>query len=190
MMSSMIFWTIPVVLILLVIFWWIATSNRFRQLVVKIDESESGIDVALTKRYDTLTKMIDVCKMYAKHEVDTFANIVNLRKGMNMAERGAANGQMDALAERINILAEAYPELRSSEQFRELQLGIRDVEEHLQASRRFYNSNISTYNQLLVTFPSSIVGKNYLKMKARDFFETEAHKRQDVTIRAYEEGTI
>lgn len=168
-------------LVLLFIFWWISTGNRFRRLAVKIDESESGIDVALTKRYDTLTKMLDVCKMYAKHEGDTFANVINLRKGMSMAERGAANGQMNALADRINVIAEEYPELRSSEQFRELQLGIRDVEEHLQASRRFYNSNISTFNQLLVSFPSSVVGSR-LKMTPKEFFETEEHKRQDVSI--------
>lgn len=169
-------------LILLFIIWWIYTGNRFRQLFVKIDESESGIDVALTKRFDTLTKMLDVCKMYAKHEGDTFANVINLRKGMSMAERSTANGKMDALAERISVIAEEYPELRSSEQFRELQLGIRDVEDHLQASRRFYNSNISTFNQLLVSFPSSVVG-NHLKMTLKEFFETEEHKRQDISIR-------
>lgn len=180
-MEPIIFLAIPVVLVLIVVVWWISTSNRFRQLVVKIDESDSGIDVALTKRYDTLTKMVDVCKMYAKHESETFANVINLRKGMSMAERGMANEQMDALNGRINVLAEAYPELRSSEQFRELQLGIRDVEEHLQAARRFYNSNISTFNQLLVTFPNSVVG-NHLKMTAKEFFDIESHKRQDISI--------
>ncbi len=180
-MSTVIILAILGALILLVLIWWISTGNRFRRLNVKIDESESGIDVALTKRYDTLTKMLDVCKMYTKYETDTFANVINLRKGMSMAERGTANGQMDSLAGRINVIAEEYPELRSSEQFRELQLGIRDAEEHLQASRRFYNSNISAFNQLLVSFPSSVVGSS-LKMTAKEFFEIEEHKRQDVSI--------
>ncbi len=168
--------------VLLGIFWWISSGNRFRRLAVKIDESESGVDAALSKRYNTLTKMLDVCKMYAGHERETLADMIHLRKGMSMVERGAANGQMDALAERINVIAEAYPELRASEQFRELQLGIRDVEAHLQASRRFYNSNISAFNQLLVSFPDSVVG-SHLNMVPKEFFEAEKHKRQDVRIR-------
>ncbi|MGX8701227.1 LemA family protein [Caproiciproducens sp.] len=180
-MSPILFLAIPVVLVLIFVIWWISTGNRFRRLTVKIEESESGIDVALTKRYDTLTKMIDVCKMYAKHETDTFSNVINLRKGMSMAERGTVNGQMDALSERISVIAEAYPELRSSEQFRELQLGIREVEDHLQASRRFYNSNVSAFNQLLASFPSSAVGGR-LRMTPKDFFEAETGKRQDVKI--------
>lgn len=180
-MSPIIILAIIGAVILLGVSWWISTGNRFRRLAVKIDESESGIDVALTKRYDTLTKMLDTCKMYAKHESETFSKVINLRKGMSMADRSAANEQMNEMLGRINVVAEAYPELRSSEQFRELQLGIREVEDHLQASRRFYNSNISTFNQLLVSFPSSVVG-GHLYMTPKEFFETEENKRQDVSI--------
>ena len=78
-------------------------------------------------------------------------------------------------------LAEAYPALRASEQYQTLQSGIRDVEEQLQAARRLYNGNVSSLNQLLVTFPSSLVGR-HLGMAPRDFFQAEAAKRQDVSM--------
>lgn len=173
---------VALVLIGLVVLWYIWTMNRFAQLVVKIEESDSGIDVALTQRYDTLTKMLDVTKAYAAHEVATLSKVVELRQGMSMAERSEANRQMDAVEGRINILAEAYPELRSSDNFRELQTTITEVEDNLQAARRIYNMNVSVYNQMLVTWPDSIVGRRH-NHQARDFFEADEKKKQDVEMK-------
>lgn len=169
------------IILLLIMIWVIATGNRFRQLAVKIDESESGIDVSLTKRYDTLTKMLDVTKAYAKHEVETFERVINLRRGMSMAERQEANAEMDQMTARLNVVAENYPELRSAETFTSLQGAIRDAEAHLQAARRLYNSNVSTFNQMLVTFPASMIGQRQ-GQQAREFFEADAHKREDVKM--------
>lgn len=167
--------------IALIFVWYIATMNKFARLLVKITESDSGIDVALTKRYDTLTKMLEVTKAYAKHEAETLASLVKMRKGMPMNERGEVNRQMDDLAGRINIMAEAYPELRSSENFKELQDAISEVEEHLQASRRIYNMNVSAFNQLLVSWPDSIVGKQK-GHTIKEFFVMDEHKREDVAM--------
>ena len=161
--------------------WYISTRNHFARLVVKIDESESGIDVALTKRYDTLTKMLDVTKGYSKHEAEVLSHIVQLRKGMSIAERGVANHQMDELTEKISVLVENYPELKASENYKRLQISVAEVEEHLQASRRIYNMNVSAFNQLLVSWPASIVGAN-MKHTPKDFFEMEETKRQDVKM--------
>ncbi|MDR0356656.1 MAG: LemA family protein [Deltaproteobacteria bacterium] len=165
---------------LLVAVWAIKVKNRFRRLIVKIGEGDSGVDVALTKRYDTLTKMLEVCRQYAAHEVETFAKVIELRRGMSMPERQAASGQMDDMAARLNVVAEQYPELRSSEVFRELQGGIRDAEEHLQAARRLYNANVSAFNQLLVTWPYSKLGQEF---EPYAFFEAEAAKRADVSMK-------
>lgn len=176
---------ILIVLIVLVIggiLWWISIGNRFRILNIKINETESGIDVALTKRYDMLTKLLDVCRQYAAYEKDTFAQIAEIRGGMTMQERNEVSGTMDGITGRINALAEAYPALHASEQYQSLQSGIRDVEEQLQASRRLYNGNVSSLNQLLLTFPSSIVGK-HLNIKEREFFQAEDAKRLDVSMK-------
>lgn len=181
MESGMIGLLLVVVVAVLAVMWYIRTRNLFARLEVKIRESDSGIDVALAKRYDTLTKMLDVAKAYAKHEAEVLEKIVNLRQGMSIEQRSLANGQMSEVLGKINVLAESYPELRSSENFRQLQLSIGDVEEHLQAARRVYNMNVSSFNQLLASWPASIVG-NGMQLKPHPFFEAEAKKREDVKM--------
>lgn len=167
------------VVVLLIIY--ISLSNKLSRAVVKIDEAESGIDVALTKRYDVLTKQLDIVKGYAKHESETIEKVIELRRGMPMAEKSAAAAAMSEMQKSINVVAEAYPELRSAENFRSLQNAVNDTEEHLQAARRAYNANVSSYNQMLVVFPSSVVaGMRHLTR--RDFFEAEETKRADVKM--------
>ena len=171
-----------VIFIVILVFWYILTSNKLNIAVVKIEEADSGIDVALTKRYDVLTKMLDITKAYAKHEEKTLSSVVNLRKGMTMEEKTTVNNKMSEEFLKLNAVAENYPELKSSESFQRLQSSIADVEEHLQAARRLYNANVSSFNQLIVTFPTSIVA-NSKKLTKKDFFETEEIKKQDVEMK-------
>ena len=80
-------WVIGIVLVVVffVVIWWVSTLNGLRRTKVKIQEASSGIDVALTKRFDVLTKMVDVAKSYAKFEKETILEAVKLRKGMSIA---------------------------------------------------------------------------------------------------------
>ena len=172
---------IVVVVILVIVAYIISISNGLNRSLVKIDEANSGIDVALTKRYDVLTKMIDVVKGYTKYEQETIFKTVELRKGMTMQEKNDANASMEENYSKITLLAENYPDLKASENYKELQQSIADVEEHLQAARRLYNANVSSYNQKIVTFPSSIIA-NSKGMTKKEFFNAEDKKREDVTI--------
>ena len=172
---------VVLVVIFVVVIWYVSTSNKLNRSVVKIDEALSGIDVALTKRYDVLTKMIDVVKSYARHEKETLFEVIKLRSDMSIKEKNAANHAMDENFKKINVVAENYPELKSSENYKTLQQSIADVEEHLQAARRLYNSNVSLYNQLLVSFPTSSIAKSKGMVK-RDFFEADGAKTEDVKI--------
>lgn len=180
-MSLTIILIIASIIILIILGWYISVSNKLNRAVVKIDESLSGIDVALTKRYDVLTKMIDVVKAYTKHEKETLFEVIKLRKDMSIQERNDVNHLMDENFRKINVVAENYPELKSSENYKTLQQSIADVEEHLQASRRLYNSNVSIFNQLLVSFPTSSIAKNKGLTK-KDFFEADEIKKEDVKI--------
>lgn len=173
---------IVLILIAVVVISIIVMSNNLNKALVKIDEASSGIDVALTKRYDVLTKMIETVKGYAKHEKEVLFDVVKIRKGMTIEEKNEANKQMDETLSKINVLAENYPELKASENFKTLQDSITDVEEHLQAARRLYNANISSYNQMIVTFPISIIAGTKGLTK-REFFVAEEHKKQDVEIK-------
>ena len=113
--------TVIIVLLVCIVIWYISTSNGIKRSQLKVEEAESGIDVALTKRYDVLTKMLDVVKGYQAHEKTVLTELVKLRSGMTMAEKNAANQKMEQLTKDINILAENYPELKSSNNFMELQ---------------------------------------------------------------------
>lgn len=176
---------VVVVLIIVPVLWFIGTMNKLRQLEVKVDEAESGIDVALTKRFDVLTKLINTVKGYAKHEAETFENVTKWRAGLpkklSLNEKQEFMGKMDGVMSGINIAVEAYPELKAEKLFMSLTRSIADVEEHLQASRRVYNSNVSRINSMIVTFPTSIVA-GMVHVGQKDFFEAEVTKREDVEI--------
>ena len=172
---------IAIVIAFIALVWYVSTLNSFRGIQVKIDEAVSGIDVALTKRYDVLTKMVEVAKSYATFEKEAILEAVKLRSNMSMQERNEASDVMDRAAKEINFLAENYPQLHSNENFRRLQDAILDVEEHLQGARRAYNSNVSALNRKVISFPASIVaGMNGIYQQ--DFFVTEPAKREDVDV--------
>lgn len=172
---------ICLVIVIAIGIWFIIVSNSLNKALIKIDEADSGIDIALTKRYDVLIKMMDVVKAYTKHEKETLFEVVKLRKNMNISEKNEANNKMNNNFEQIKIIAENYPELRSSDNYIALQNAIVEVEEHLQAARRLYNSNVSTFNQKIVVFPSSIVA-NLKGLKEVAFFEADETKKEDVKI--------
>jgi LemA protein len=160
------------------------TSNRFKIMKVKIGEANAGIDVALQKRFDTLTKLMQTVKAYAKHEAETLSKLVELRSGLRdatIAEKADYAKKLDSAASQIQVVAENYPELRSSENYRQFQDAIIESEDHLQAARRLYNNNVSTFNQAIGVFPANIVA-GVERLSPADFFEAEESKRRDVTI--------
>lgn len=177
---------IVVLLIIIVISWWINKMNYFRRQQVKIKEAASGIDVALTKRFDLLSKQLDICKGYAKHENETLVDVTKMRSNYHegtgdVKEMSDFNAQMDKVSKSINIVIERYPELKANTMFISLSNSCADIEEHLQASRRLYNADVSEYNQAIVTFPGSIVA-NSIHATAAEFFKADEAKREDVKM--------
>ncbi len=174
---------VVLVIILLIAFWFIGVMNHLRRLSLKVDEAESGIDVALTKRFDMLTKMLETTKGYAKHESETLEKVVKWRSGMpkdaSMQDKQEFMKQLNTVASGINVMVEAYPNLKANTVFLELQSAVANTEEHLQAARRLYNANVTTINQIIVTFPQSIVA-NMIHMEKKPYFEAEEEKREDV----------
>ena len=170
---------ILLLIVLIAVVWAVKTSNNIKRMEIKVDEAFSGIEVALTKRYDMLTKMLDVCKGFMKHESELFSKVISLRQGMSLGERGRADREMGELTGRLFAVAENYPELRSAQVFAELQQGVRDAEEHLQAARRLYNASVSSYNAAIAVFPDSLLARG---RSPREFFEAEESRREDVKV--------
>ena len=167
------------IIILLIVFWCVSTVNGFRKKEIRVQEGLCGVEVALTKRYDMLTKMLDTAKGYMKHENELFTKVATLRRGMSAGELNAAKQQMDTLSDRLFAVAEGYPELQSSEAFAELQRGIRDAEEHLQAARRLYNTNVTAYNTAIAMFPAKLLAGS---RQPKEFFAADETKREDVKM--------
>ena len=167
------------IVVLLIVYWCIRTVNDFKRKEIRVQEGLSGVEVALTKRYDMLTKMLDTAKGYMTHESELFEKVIALRRGMSIAEMNDAQQQMDALSGKFFAVAENYPELRSSDVFAELQRGIRDAEEHLQAARRLYNTSVTSYNTAIAMFPAKLLAGS---RQPKEFFVADASKREDVKM--------
>ncbi|MCD8090415.1 MAG: LemA family protein [Clostridiales bacterium] len=159
--------------------WAVSAANNFKRLEIKVSEGLSGIEVALEKRYDLLTKLLDTAKGYMKHEKEIFTQVVALRRGMSLEELSEAERQINSLSADFFAVAENYPELRSSQVFSELMDGIRDAEDHLQAARRLYNSNVTAYNTAIAMFPASLLAEG---RTPKGFFEASKNKREDVKM--------
>ena len=145
------------VVVVIAILWCISTVNDFKRKEIRIEEGRSGIEVALTKRYNVLTKMLDTAKGYMTHENDLFTKVIKLRQGMSVNELNSAQVEIEDVSNRLIALSEDYPELKSSDVFVELQRAIRDAEEHLQAAYRLYNSSVRTYNTAIEIFQTELL---------------------------------
>lgn len=171
-----------VLIIIGIVAWYISTSNKFHIMTTKIDEAESGIDVALTKRYDLLTKLFQIAKGFAKHERETLEAVIAMRNPgakAQMSEKIEFNSKMTEAMNTLNVVSEKYPELQANSNFVTLSHATIEVEEQLQAARRLFNSNVSIYNQRIKIFPSSFVARR-MGLLPKEFFQAEDVKKKDV----------
>lgn len=152
------FLLIPLILFL-VVRLVVKILNRLKRYEVIIEESKKNVDIALAKRYDSISQMINVAKSYAKYEKDTFIDLAKSRNNHSIKDFNTTMENQDQTIDKIFALAEAYPELRSSEEFLNLQKEIDDENEQLAAAKRIVNNNISILNQEIVSFPNSLVAR-------------------------------
>ncbi|MDX9970593.1 MAG: LemA family protein [Candidatus Gracilibacteria bacterium] len=152
----------------------------------KVEESWSDIDTQLKRRYDLLPNLIETVKGYASHEKETFEKITQARNmGMNatnVKDQEAADNMLTGALKSIFALAEAYPDLKANQNFMQLQNTLKEIEENIQMSRRYYNATVRDINTKIESFPSNIVA-NMFKFEKREFFELENEtERQNVKV--------
>lgn len=170
------------IVLLIIIIWIISTNNKFTRLHNKVKEASSGIDVALSKRYNALTNLIEVVKGYSKHEEEVFTKVIELRQNMNTKEQIKANEDINDSFTKVYAICENYPELKASSNYLNLQKAIIDTEEHLMAARRLYNSNVSLYNTALEVFPSNIIAK-INKLQSEELFKASNEEKENPLIK-------
>jgi LemA protein len=158
------------------------TYNRFVRLRNLIDESWHDIDTELQRRYDLIPNLVETVKGYAAHERDVFESVTTLRT-QAMAERRSPDAQApieQALGHgvaQVMAVAEAYPDLKASDHFLELQRELVDTEDRIQVARRIYNANVRSYNTMVQSFPSMIIASSF-HYETRPFFEVERAVRE------------
>ena len=142
------------------------------------EEAWSGIDVQLKRRTDLIPNLIETVKGYAAHEKGTLENVVELRNRAqavpsgDVAGRAAAEGMLSQALGRLFALAEAYPDLKTNQNFAELQRSLETTEGEIQMARRYYNGAARDLNVRVESFPSNLVA-NTFKFEKAPFFEID-----------------
>ena len=172
---------VAIFIILLILIVLLLIYNGLIKKRNAVKQSRSSIDVYLNQRFDLIPNLVECVKGYAKHESNLIESITKLRSEYNQNKDLSTASQLNTKVNNLLVEVENYPELKSSENFLNLQKNLTKMEDQLQAARRLYNSNISILNQLIVTFPASMVA-NSKGLTKKDFFEAENHKKEDVKI--------
>ena len=172
---------IVVVLLLIGVYLY----NRIIRLRNEVDTGWSNIDVQLKRRNDLIPNLVETVKGYAAHERGVFEEVTAARAAMAQASTPGAAGEADSILGqalgRLFAVAEAYPDLKASDNFLRLQSDLTDTEDKISAARRYYNATVLAYNNAIQTFPS-LVFAGALGFGAREFFEAAAGEREPVTV--------
>lgn len=168
--------------VVVVALWLIMTYNGLIRLKNQVDEAWSDIDVQLKRRYDLIPNLVNTVKGYATHESGVFEKVAQARSAamgaQNPGDKAAAENMLSSTLKSLFAVSEAYPELKTNENFLKLQDELSDTENKVQASRRFYNGNVRDFNTKLQVFPTNFIA-NILGFKDRTFFglENEAERQ-------------
>lgn len=184
-------WTILFILLGLLVLagiLFIAPYNGFVRQRNVIQESWRQVDVELNRRYELLPNLVETVRAYAGHERNTLEEITKLRsQAMALSQGGAAEAdpqranveaQLSGAVRNMMVSVEAYPELRSNQNFLELQRQLAETEDRIAAGRRFYNANVRAYNTKVESVPSNIVANMFHFEKATYFEVNDAAVRQ------------
>jgi len=173
------------ILVLLVVYL-VASYNGFVVLKTRIQEALSGIDVQLKRRADLIPNVVESVKGYAKHEKTVFNDVTKARSSLMKAEtvhdKAAANNMLTDALKSLFAVAEAYPDLKASANFQDLQRQLEDTEDKVAYSRQFYNSNVLEFNAKVQMFPSNLIA-NAFGFSAFEFFEAEEADKQSVKVK-------
>ena len=181
----MIWIVIGAVVVFLILAYTAVTYNGLINLKNKVNDQWSQIDVELKRRFDLIPNLVNTVKGYAKHEQETLENVIKARNTyLSAGTKEQAMDADNALTDAINklfALAEAYPELKANENFKDLQANLKDTEDKISFARKFYNDTALQMNNKVEMFPSNIVAKLFHFNKV-EFFKVNESERENVKV--------
>ena len=175
--------------IALVVFYSIMVYNSLVTVKHNVSKAWANLDVLLKQRHDEIPKLVEVCKQYRQFEQDTLSRVIEARsrvfnasQSQNMGELGKAETQLRGSLANLYAVAEAYPELKTSEQFMNLQARITSLENAIADRREFYNESVNINNVRIEQFPGSVIAGMY-NFRPAPLLEFEAGEKADVDVK-------
>lgn len=175
---------VVIVIIVLIVAVIAGSYNGLVKLDERVNEAWSDITVQLKYRADLIPNVVETVKGYAKHEKETFEMVTEARSAVmgakTVKQAAEAEKEMQGALGKIFAIAEAYPELKANTNFVKLQEQLQDVEDKIQAARRFYNAGAKELNTKIKTFPTNIINNMIGHFKKRDYFEVEEAEKAKI----------
>ena len=176
-------WWIIAIIVVLVLFV-IYVYNSLIRLRVRVNNAWSQIDVQLKRRYDLIPNLVNTVKGYMKHEKSVLEEVTKARTSLisgSMSQKARASNQITDALKSIFAVAESYPQLRASENFKVLQEELSSSESKIAYSRQFYNDSVMQYNESLQVFPKNLLAKLF-HFTQKEFFEADKKERDSVKV--------
>jgi len=178
-----------VILVLLVIvgLWAMGEYNGLVRLRNLVQESWRQIDVELKRRHDLIPNLVETVKGYAAHERGVFEEVARARSaaitpGSGPAEQAQQENVLTQALGKLFAVAEAYPDLKASQNFMALQTELTNTEDRIAAGRRFYNANVRQLNTKIETVPTNIIAGMFHFVRAEYFEAEEPEVREAPTV--------
>jgi LemA protein len=171
-------WVVIVVvaIVVLLLLFLVGMFNKLVRLRNRAENAWAQVDVQLRKRYDLIPNLVETVKGYAAHERGTFEAVTNARTAAQQAQgvqqQAEAENVLTAALGRLFAVAEAYPQLRATENFQQLQAQLSDVEQNIAVSRQVYNDTVLSYDNALETVPTNVIA-GIFHFNPREYFQTE-----------------
>lgn len=159
----------------LLLIWYMTIYNNYQNYIIRINESEAFIDTTLRKRFDLLNKSIEIIKANTKEK--EVLTVIEELKTMKLSNFDLDRKLYEALNE-FDRYKEEIEELKNSETFIKIELGLFESESEIVAARKYYNDIITDYNKMVRRFPSNVVAKlsNY---KVKPYFDGKNMEDED-----------
>ncbi len=181
----MIWLIVLLVVVLVVLIGLVALYNRLVRARNRVDNAWAQVEVQLKRRWDLIPNLVETVKGYASHERGTFEAVTNARtaaqQAKSPAEAAQAEGILSQALGRLFAVAEAYPDLKATQNFQELQAQLSETEDKVAISRQVYNDTVLTYNNSIQTFPGAAVAGPF-GFTAREFFEVEEAAQREAPV--------
>ena len=177
---------IAIAIIVILIIAIVSMYNNLVQLRQKVKNSWSQIDVQLQRRFDLIPNLVETVKGYMEHENEVFTKIADLRtswaKAGSVAEKANLDNELSGVLKTIMAVSENYPNLKSNQNFSELQQELQNTENKISFSRQFYNDSVTMYNTKLEVVPSNIIASLF-NFKPEELFKAESDEaRKNIKI--------